>query len=225
MHLSIGKRNKVVIYIIFLFILSTSSKKISEQQKKYSLKINKIEVVGLSYNKNLEVQNDLSSIFYQNIFILGVEEIDRIINKHNIIEEYNIKKIYPSKLYIEIKPTKFLAKVHDGDQFIVGSNGKLINSENESKILPYIFGEFNSKEFLEFKKNVEISKFDFNEFRTIYFFPSKRWDILTTDDILIKLPQSNVSKSLNMAYKIIASAQFNDKNIIDLRVKDHLIVK
>ena len=225
MHQSIGKRNKIVIYIIFLFILSTTTKKLSEQQKKYSLKINKIEVTGLSYGKNLEIQNDLSSIFYQNIFILGKKEIDIIINKHNIVEEYNIKKLYPSKLYIEIKPAKFIAKVNDGNEFIVGSNGKLISSEMNNKILPYIFGEFNSKNFLEFKQNVEKSKFNFNEFKSVYFFQSSRWDILTIDGILIKLPQSDISESLNRAYKILASTQFKDKNIIDLRIKSHLIVK
>jgi len=225
MHQSIGKRNKIVIYIIFLFILSTTTKKLSEQQKKYSLKINKIEVTGLSHDKNLEIQNDLSSIFYQNIFILGKKEIDIIINKHNIVDKYNIKKFYPSKLYIEIKPTKFIAQINDGNQFIVGSNGKLISSELNNKILPYIFGEFNSKNFLEFKQNVEKSKFNFNEFRSVYFFRSSRWDILTIDGILIKLPQNDISESLNRAYKILASTQFKDKNIIDLRIKSHLIVK
>ena len=47
------------------------------------------------------------------------------------------------------------------------------------------------------------SKFTFTEFKTLYFFPSNRWDILTNDDILIKLPQDNISKSLNLAYKIM----------------------
>ena len=60
---------------------------------------------------------------------------------------------------------------------------------------------------------------------TIYFFPSTRWDILTIDGVLIKLPQNNIIKPLNLAYKIIASKQFKGKNIIDLRVKNHLIIK
>tara|TARA_B100000795_G_C22723986_1_gene408649 strand:+ start:291 stop:968 length:678 start_codon:yes stop_codon:yes gene_type:complete len=225
MHQLIGKKNKVVIYLIFLFILSTISGELSEQQNRYSLKVNKIEVKGLSSSKNLEIQNDLSSIFYQNIFILGKEEINKIINKHNIIEEYNIKKIYPSTLNIEIIPTKFLVKVTNGDQFIIGSNGKLISSELNDKILPYLEGEFNSKEFLEFKKNIEHSKFNFIDFKTIYFFPSNRWDLLTIDDILIKLPQRNMFESLNVAYKIITSTKFKDKKIIDLRIENHLIVK
>ena len=224
MHQSIGKKNKIIIYIIFLFVLSTTSEKISVQQKKYSLKIDKIEVIGLSNSKNLEIQNDLSSIFYQNIFLIDSKEINKIINKYNIIEEYNIKKICPSTLNIEIKSTKFLAKIVDGDQLFVGSNGKLISNEISDKVLPYMFGKFNSKEFLKFKENIKHSKFDFGDFKTVYFFPSNRWDVLTNDNILIKLPQKNIIELLNMGYEIIASTKFKNKNVIDLRMKNHLIV-
>ena len=225
MHQSTDKKIKISLYLIFLIILSTTTRELPEKQKKYSLKIDTIEVIGLSNDKNLEIQNDLSSIFYQNIFTVGKKEINKIINKHNIVEEYNIKKIYPTTLNIVIKPTKFIAKATNINQFIVGSNGKLIPGESVNKILPSIYGEFNSKEFLRFKKDVDQSKFNFSEFMTIYFFPSTRWDILTIDGVLIKLPQNNIIKPLNLAYKIIASKQFKGKNIIDLRVKNHLIIK
>ena len=225
MHQSTGKKNKVIIYLVFLLILSTTSGKLLENQKKFSLEIDKIKVIGLTAAKNIEIQNELSGIFYQNILFLGKEEIYKIINKHNIIDEYNIKKIYPSTINIEIKPAKFIAKISNDNNLIVGSNGKIISDEPSDKILPFIFGQFNSKKFLEFKNVVERSKFNFSEFKTVYFFPSNRWDILTADNVLIKLPENNVSKSLSKAYKIIFSTQFKNKNIIDLRVKGQLIVK
>jgi cell division protein FtsQ len=225
MHQSIDKKNKVIIYLVFLFILSTTSGKLLEQKKKFSLKIVNIKVLGSTIVKNLEIQNELNSILYQNILFLEKGEISKIINKHNIIEEYNVKKNYPSTLNIEIKPAKFIAKITNHNNLIVGSNGKLISDEQNDKILPYIFGEFNSKKFLEFKKDINKSKFNFAEFKIVYFFPSNRWDILTIDDILIKLPENNVPESLNKAYKIIASSDFKDKGIIDLRIKGYLIIK
>ena len=225
MHQSIDKKNKVIIYLVFLFILSTTSGKLLEQNKKFSLKIVNIKVLGSTIVKNLEIQNELNSILYQNILFLEKGEISKIINKHNIIEEYNVKKNYPSTLNIEIKPAKFIAKITNHNNLIVGSNGKLISDEQNDKILPYIFGEFNSKKFLEFKKDINKSKFNFAEFKIVYFFPSSRWDILTIDDILIKLPENNVPESLNKAYKIIASSDFKDKGIIDLRIKGYLIIK
>ena len=145
-------------------------------------------------------------------------------SKYNIIEEYTIKKIYPSTINIKIKPTKFVARLSVNDQ-LVGANGKLIEDKENNQILPYIFGEFDSKNFLNFKKNIAQSKFTFTKFKMLYFFPSNRWDILTYDDILIKLPQDNIPKSLNLAYKIIDSNDFKNKSIIDLRINNHLIVK
>ena len=225
MHQSIDKKNKVIIYLVFLFILSTTSGKLLEQKKKFSLKIVNIKVLGSTIVKNLEIQNELNSILYQNILFLGKSEINKIINKHNIIEEYNIKKIYPSTLNIEIKPAKFIAKITNHNNLIVGSNGKLISGEHSDTILPSMFGEFNSKKFLKFTKNIELSKFNFDEFKAVYFFPSNRWDVVTIDNVLIKLPEKNVPKSLNRAHKIITSKLFKNKNVIDLRIKNYLIIK
>ena len=91
--------------------------------------------------------------------------------------------------------------------------------------MPYIFGEFNSKKFLEFIQKIKLSKFNFDEFKAVYFFPSNRWDILTIDNTLIKLPKNNMSQSLNLAHKIISSKKFKNQNIIDLRVNSHVIIK
>ena len=225
MHQLIDKKNKIIIYLLFLFILSTTSGKFKENQNRYSLKINQINVKGLSRTDNSKIYNELSNIFYKNILIVNKDEIQKVISKYNIIEEYNIKKIYPSAININIKPTKFVAKLSNNDQLLVGSNGKIIKNKNNIEILPYIFGEFNSKEFLIFKKNIDQSKFIFTEFKTLYFFPSSRWDILTYEDILIKLPRDNISKSLDLAYKIINSIDFKNKNLLDLRVSKNLIIK
>ena len=80
MHQSIDRKKRILVYIVFLLILSTFSFKISNQPKKYLLKINKIIVAGLSNSKNLEIQNDLSTTLYQNIFTLKKEKVNKIIN-------------------------------------------------------------------------------------------------------------------------------------------------
>ena len=164
-------------------------------------------------------------MFYKNLLFVRKEEIQKVINKYNIIEEYSIKKIYPSIINISIKPTKYIAQISGANKLLVGANGKLIENIKNNEILPYIFGKFNYKEFLTIKKNIDQSKFTFNELKTLFFFKSSRWDILTNNDILIKLPKNNSLDSLNLAYKIINSDDFEKTKIIDLRVKDHLIIK
>ena len=224
MHQLIDKKNKILIYLILLIILSTTSGKFVENQNSYSSTINQINIEGLSNANNSKIYNELNNLFYKNILLIGKEEFQRVIGKYNIIQEYNIKKIYPSTINISIKPTQFVARLSSNDQ-LVGINGKLIEDKENNDILPYIFGEFNSQDFLDFKKNIAQSKFTFEKFKTLYFFPSNRWDILTNDDILIKLSQDNLSESLNLAYKIISSNDFKNKNLIDLRMDNHLIIK
>ena len=223
MHQSTNKRNKIIIYLIWFFILSTTSGKFAVSQNNYSpIDIN---IEGLSDIENSKISNEISNLLYKNVFFMKKKEINKVMNKYNIIEEYSIKRIYPSTINVKIKPTKYLARVSNDDQLLVGANGRLIKAEDNSEKLPYIFGEFNSKDFLTIKKIIDQSKFKFSEFKTLFFFKSKRWDILTNNDILIKLPLKNSWDSLNLAYKIISTSDFEKSKIIDLRIKDRLIIK
>mgnify|MGYP001399181284 FL=1 len=224
MHQSTSKKNKIIIYLILLFILSTTSGKFAITQNSYLSTDNKISVEGLSNTENFNISNELSDLFYKNILFMDKKKIHNIMNKYNAVEEYNIKRIYPSTINVKIKPTKYLARTSYNNQLLVGANGKLVNDKENTEILPYIFGEFNSKNFLTLKKNIEQSKFTFKEFKTLFFFQSNRWDILTNNDILIKLPLNSTLKSLNLAYKIVSDDSI-EKKIIDLRVKNHLIIK
>ncbi|WP_415290159.1 cell division protein FtsQ/DivIB [Candidatus Pelagibacter sp. Uisw_136] len=225
MHQSTGKKNKIIIYLLFLLILSTTSAKFINDQKKLSLSISEINITGLSEKKNSEILNNLNNLLYKSIFVINEDEIRKILEKHNIIQEFNIKKIYPSILNIEIKPTKFIARVSNNSQYLVGANGKLIEDKSNNELLPYIFGEFNSHDFLSFKKNIEKSMFSFSNLKELFFFPSGRWDILTDKDILIKLPQEHIVASLNLSKALINNDNFKDYKFIDLRIKNHLVTK
>ena len=225
MHQSKGKKNKIIIYLLFLFILSTTSTKFINDHNTISSSVSKINTTGLSERKNLEISNNLNNFLYESIFVISKDEIKKILEKHNIIQEFSIKKIYPSTLNIEIKPTKFIARVSNNGQYLVGANGKLIEDKNNNELLPYIFGEFNSLDFLSFKQNIEKSIFSFSNLKTLYFFPSGRWDILTNNDILIKLPQEDIVASLNLSKKLIDNDNFKDNKFLDLRVKNNLVTK
>jgi cell division protein FtsQ len=223
MHQSIGKRNKIVIYFILLITLSTMNGKFNLNNKEYLSANNKITIQGLSNDDNFDISNRLKSLVNKNVLFISSEEIVDIIDDYNIIEEYSVKRIYPKNIVINITPTRYLARTSNDNKLLVGANGKLIRDAENSENLPFLFGDFKSKSFLNLKKDIEKSKFTFDRFKTLYFFKSNRWDILTSNDILIKLPLENSLVALNLAYKIIENDQVN-KKIIDLRVKDRLII-
>jgi|TARA_B110000858_G_C17773969_1_gene461196 cell division protein FtsQ len=224
MHQLIDKKNKIIIYLLLLFILSTTSVRFFETQNIYISKVNKINITGLINADSSKILSELNDLFYKNILLVNKEEIQKVMNKYNIIEEYSIKKVYPSTININIKPTKLVARLSSNNQ-LVGANGKLIIGNRNNEKLPYIFGEFNSEDFLNIKKKIEQSNFTFTQFKILYFFPSNRWDILTYDNILIKLPRNNITKSLDLAHKIIISNDLKNKNFIDLRMNNNLILK
>ena len=221
---STDKKNKIIIYLIFLLLLSTTSNKSLEFHQNYSAKINKIEVSGLSNSVNSQIRNKLEKLLNTSIFFINKDKIDKIISKHNLVEFYNVKKIYPRKIDVKIEQTKFIAKISGSNQVLVGSNGKLIKYEINER-LPFLFGKFNSKKFLEFKSIIDNSAFKFNDLKSVSFYPSKRWDIITVENISINLPQDNLLQSLNLAYKLIIDDSFKEIKIIDLRVKNHLVIK
>ena len=224
MHQLIDKKNKIIIYLLLLFILSTTSVRFFETQNIYISKVNKINITGLINADSSKILSELNDLFYKNILLVNKEEIQKVMKKYNIIEEYSIKKVYPSTININIKPTKLVARLSSNNQ-LVGANGKLIIGNRNNEKLPYIFGEFNSEDFLNIKKKIEQSNFTFTQFKILYFFPSNRWDILTYDNILIKLPRNNITKSLDLAHKIIISNDLKNKNFIDLRMNNNLILK
>ena len=224
MHRLTDKKNKIIIYLIFLFMLSTTSNKSLEFHQNYFAKINKIQVSGLSNIVNLQIRDKLQKLLNINIFFINKDKIDKIISEYNLVELYSVKKIYPSKIEVKIEQTKFIAKISGSNQVIVGSNGKLVKQDIKER-LPFLFGKLHSYNFLEFKKIIDNSRFIFNDLKSVSFYPSKRWDITTSENVLINLPQDNLLQSLNLAYKIIIDDNFKEIRIIDLRVKNHVVIK
>ena len=79
--------------------------------------------------------------------------------------------------------------------------------------------------FIKFKKIAVNSKFNFEEISELYFFPSGRWDIKNNKGILIKLPETNLSKALNLAYHITINETFKNDKVIDLRIDGKIVVE
>ena len=63
----------------------------------------------------------------------------------------------------------------------------------------------------------------FEEISELYFFPSGRWDIKSKKGILIKLPETNLLKALNLAHQITINEIFKNDKVIDLRIYKFLV--
>ena len=224
MHQLIGKKKSLILYFFFLVALSTTTNKTLYKTENL-FQIDNINITGIPLD-NIEGLNDeLYKTIEKNIFFLKKEVLKNSISEFNIVEKYSVKKIYPRELNINIKPTKFIAKISNKDDVLVGSNGKLISNKDFKKKLPSIFGKFNSNKFLELKIHLERSGFNFEDLKSLIYFSSGRWDILTNDNVLIKLPNKKIYESLHLAKKILNDDNFKMNKFLDLRISNQIIVK
>ena len=221
MHLSISK--KIIIYLfLFFFLVTINNIAIRDL---ILPKISKIKISGLSFTETNELENLINKINLKNIFFLNKFDFEEKLNSVQIIEEFSIFKKYPSTLIVNIKKTKFLAIMKkNGSDYLIGSNGKLIESNKLVSNLPYIFGDIDVEEFLKFKNKVDKSSFSFNEISKVFFFKSKRWDIETSHGYLIKLPKNDIENSLNLFVSLKKDDFIKDKTIVDFRQKNQIIL-
>ena len=221
MRLLIDK--KIYLYVLFFLTLVTINNKEINNFDKFV--IQKINLNGLDSNEEFELLKKLKKNKFKNIFFIKRNDIENLLNEHELIESYEIYKRYPSDLNINVIKAKFLANISIENQlYFIGSNQKFIKSKKIDKTLPTIFGKPTTKEFFIIKRLIKDSNVQFNDLEKLYFFPSKRWDLEFKNGNMVKLPISFSKDILNKYYIISKSAEFKNIKTYDMRVKNQLII-
>ena len=217
------KNRNILIYFFLFFIFGTLNNKnsINLNFEKWS----EINVEGLDDHNNFDLKKNLEDLKIKNSFLLDRNKINKIILSNSLVEKYSVFKIYPSKLYIKIDKTEFLARLkRNGEDFFLGSNGKLIEIKEQQDDLPFIFGNFKNENFFELKKAIDETNFSYSRIKELFFFKLGRWDIKTDTGTIIKLPKYNLKKSLELSIKILLEDDKKKINEIDLRQNNQIII-
>ena len=157
--------------------------------------------------------------------MLNKKEIIDLVSSNSLVEKYDIYKRYPSSLDVNIKKTKFLARINNNDKtFLIGSNGKLSDNNFLNNELPFIFGKPKIDDFLNFKEIIDQSNFSYNEIKNLYFFSSNRWDLELKNNILIRLPENLDKVTLQFILDFLNNNKFKDIKIVDARVENQIII-
>ena len=223
---SISKK-KIYFYLLILIFLSTTFNfNFASKFNKLAL-ISLINVEGLSGSERNELKKKLQIIEKKNIFFLKKEEVSKILETNNYIESYKVKKIFPSKILVNIEKTKFVAKTFfDGKNLYVGKNGKLteISLVKKEYNLPQVFGKFQVSEFLKLQKILNLNDFNLKNIKKYYYYKSNRWDIETYDEITFMLPSNNIEKELKIYKSLLVENKIANTKLIDLRIKNKIIL-
>jgi cell division protein FtsQ len=217
------KSKKILIYL-FLIILTGSVNNISFNNLKFR-DTSDINIIGLDIKNKSILLKKIKDLNLDNIFLINRNNLINEIELNSLVEKYFIFKRYPSSIEINIKKTKFLAKINEnGKIFYLGSNGKLTKNDFLNNQLPFVFGNPEITEFFNIKKIIDQSKISYEEIKNLYFFSSKRWDLELKDNTIIKLPNENTKLALMLALEFLHNNEFKDNRIIDARIKSQIIL-
>ena len=125
----------------------------------------------------------------------------------------------------ETKPVAILFK--DKTKYLLDSSSNLVPFKDDVNFsqLPSIFGEGAENNFISFFNQLKNNNFPNKEIVNFYYFQIGRWDIQLTNNKIIKLPQNNIKDALKKSIELLERKDFENYNIIDLRVGGKIIVE
>ena len=148
-------------------------------------------------------------------------------NKFNFIESIYVKKIIPSSINVNLSKTSILGKTFiNGEEFYIGKNGEFINHNQifGKYTTPTVFGEFELKEFLNLYNTLNNQMLEINKIEYFYYFKNRRWDLVFSNGLVLKLPSKNKSDSIKIYKQLIDNDNLINTKIIDLRVFNQIIM-
>jgi len=217
-------KKRLVIGLTILILFSTY--KPQKLFLKNKLNIQELKVENNYILKEEEIKKDLIFVYNTNLIFLNTSDIKKILKKKSFVESFQVKKIYPNTLKIIIFEKKPIAILQNKSRkFYISENIDLINyiDLDQYKNLPTIFGDIENFKILY--KDLKKINFPLSLIKSYYLFESKRWDIKTYNQKVIKLPPKNYVKSLENYMNLKKENIFNIYKVFDYRMNNQLILK
>ena len=225
------KLPRVVLLLILLTFLSTYSPNefglISERNNAF-LKIQNIEIENNFLVKTSEIKERLKKIYNKNILFVKRNDVQELLKDIDFLKKIEVKKKYPNTVIVKIfetKPVGILFKKKA--KYVIDSSSNLMTLKNNMDFgqLPSIFGDGAEDNFIYFFNQLENNNFPKKEIKKYYFFQIGRWDLELLNNKIIKFPYNNTNKAIKKSIELMDRDDFENYNIIDLRIDGKIIVK
>lgn len=222
---------KIILLLTALIFLSTFNPKefnLAAKKSDTLFKIENIEIKNNFLTNKSEIEEKLSTILKENILFIKREDIEKPLKEIDFLYKIEVKKKYPSTVIIKIFETKPVAILYKNKaKYLLDSSSNLIFFEENANFnqLPRVFGEGAESHFIYFLTRLENNNFPTKSIIKFYFFQIGRWDLQLANDKMIKLPHDNIEDAIKKSIELLNRKDFQNYNIIDLRVDGKIIVE
>lgn len=194
--------------------------------------IKKINITGVNFSNTQKIK-EISFEKGKSLFTFDLKHAAEEIKNLNWIKKVNIKKSFPNTLNIFVTENDpFALLLKDQKVYLIDIDGELIIEENEDAILESqllllsgIDSEINLPNLIS-NLNIHYPEILFSV-KEMEFIERRRWNLIFSNKLIVKLPESNIGKSLENLKKLIERDKILKSNIIevDLRINDRAIIK
>ncbi len=217
-------KEKFIIGILLLILLSTYTPDTTNLLKSYSIQT--IEIKNNYIIKKRYLEKKLFFLYDRNLFFLKSSDIKEILQNVDFVESFELKKIYPDKIVINIFEKKPIAILQNKKKkFYITDKLNKIDYSNIEKFnkLPIVFG--NEEEFQILYNNLKKINFPSGKITRYFLFESNRWDLEILNKIIIKLPVDNYLEKLENYMNLYKDPNYEKYIIFDYRINNQLILK
>ena len=213
---------------IFLTTYTPSGLNVFPKKKNLFFKIQNIEIINNHIINENEIIEKLYNIYKKNIFSIEKNDLQRPLQSINFLEKIEVKKKYPNTIIIyiyETKPVAILFK--ENSKYLLDSSSNLIAFSERTPFndLPNIFGEGAEKNFINFFNQLENNNFSTKQVKNFYYFQIGRWDLQLLNNLVIKFPAKKIAEAIQQSVELLARKDFENYNIIDLRIPGKIVVE
>ena len=225
------KTTKIVLLTLLFFFITTYTPNQSNLDLKKNddfFKIKNLKITNNFLINESEIKEKLKTIYKKNIFLIKKEDIMKPLDGTNFLKKIEVKKKYPNTVIIKIFETKPLAILFkDKKKYLLDSESNLIFLEENLNYqrLPSIFGMGAQNNFVNFYNKLKNNDFSLKTIKSYYFFQVGRWDLELLNNKIIKFPQNNIGQAIKKSVDLLKRKDFQNYNIIDLRVDGKIIVE
>ena len=220
----------IILLVAFTFLTTYSPNEFNvfHPKKNIFFKIQNIKIINNHLIDENKIIEKLTEIYEKNILFIERNDIERPLKSIEFLEKIEVKKKYPNTIIIKVYETNPIAILFKKNhKYLLDSSSNLILF-NESMLfddLPSIFGEGAEQDFINFYSQLENNNFPKQRVKNFYYFQIGRWDLQLLNNQIIKFPANKITESIQQSVKLLARKDFENYDIIDLRIHGKIVVE